>query len=90
LPLPSLPRSSEIAQARAPPPPPRRAPHGVARRPTDRDGGGGHLRVEVPAVPEFSIFLDFSNGVIMAAGHCARCGSQTAADTCEVCGYRSA
>jgi hypothetical protein len=88
-PMPSLSRSPDAAQARAPTPPPRRAPLGSQRRPADRDGGKPFQRVEVPEVPEFGVFLDFSKGVVLTPGHCARCGTQTVGGSCEVCGFRN-
>jgi hypothetical protein len=45
--------------------------------------------VDVPPADEVSIFLDFSKGVIMTAGYCARCGSQVEGARCDACGYRN-
>lgn len=43
--------------------------------------------MEIPATDEFPLFLNFSNGVTMTPGYCARCGSKVGKLTCDVCGY---
>lgn len=80
--------SASPSRGKAPVPPPRRAPEGTPGRPRDREDRRETLRVDVPASEEHALFVDFSNGVTLTAGFCARCGSK-AVGTCDVCGYRN-